>query len=923
MEGLRKDLDEERELRRSAVIESDKLWNEYRSEAHQALTAKAGLEKEVAFLSESLATLEASLCPVVLALADSMEAAGQACAMRAEDDRARARADVVKEQAVVERTQRGAMLAQVERDLLHRLEEDVSGLAVALERVQAAADVGSRETQRALAEHAGRAAAEEAKRVEGEQLKARVERGLEGLSFAVSEWAVELRAAQVDAAAEQLRAQRQARARERERIFAEAMSVVAQQQKAEVDSLQSVLDSTELSRGLGLLLNDYERGEWADTAISRARELASSFSERGAASSRSSSSPPPPPPPPPPPSNAVGAPAFRRSSKASAADDEGRDDHAGVLASGASTKFDANGAADLPEGATDSEAARWLEVQQERARLLDEVEQLQQQQGLLQASHAEAEAELRREHALLEEELRIVIEEEKRVRQTREEEWKGQKRQMEEELRRVTASAEEVEQEQMERQLEMERLSRRERELEEQILMHVQQPPSGDGGKAELEHQVHRMSAELDALLSRLASMELEAEAERDRAASLEELVRQREDDLDSLNRTIALYAECLAQDAAGVALLEESSPGSSPSQAPSPSAVTPATAGRGGGAEEQPAGAESSKVALLRGDTRAHAARASGGGQGGLGTGEEAGEERGEPCKAGMENLVMLQSTCDRLRSKTISLRADNKRLRRRVAQLEREVEAEEHSTSHGGVKRDEGADAQAASAGVGKVAAANNLVEERSALVMATLHGQCTKARLEAEALRRENRRLLCSPELLPEDFARNRLAAELKAAQDSLSRSIKRSDVLRRKVESALVRWRACGLVREAWECWAQEALTQPVGQGARAQPPQAPPAGRGPYSASSSYGSDDSAPGSPSRSPTPPTPPLPAHALSDAGAAASRGDSPAGSGHSAFESRGDGGVDGGGGEEEEAMDGESLPPPPPPAPARYVL
>jgi hypothetical protein len=573
--------------------------------------------------------------------------------------------------------------------------------------------------------------------------------------------------------------------------------------------------------------------------------------------------------------------------------------------------------------------------------LLDEVEQLQQQQGLLKASHAEAEAELRREHALLEEELRNVIEEEKRARETREEEWTGQKRRMEEELRRVTASAEEVEQEQMERQLEMERLSRRERELEQQILMHAQQPPSGDGGKAELEQQVHRMSAELDALLSRLASMELEAEAERDRAASLQELVRQREDDLDSLNRTIALYAECLAQDAAGVALLEESSPGSSPSQAPSPSAATPATAGRRGGAEEQPAGADSSKVALLQGDTRARAARASGGGQGGPGTSEEAGEAGDEPCKAGMENLVMLQSTCDRLRSKTISLRADNKSLRRRVAQLEREVEAEENSKSHGGVKHDEGADAQAASAGGGKVAAAT-LDEERSALVMATLHGQCTKARLEAEALRRENRRLLCSPELLPEDFARNRLAAELKSTQDSLSRSIKRSDVLRRKVESALVRWRACGLVREAWECWAQEALAHPVDQGARAQPPQAPgspPAGRGPYSASSSYGSDDSAPGSPqnsqaasSRSPTPPTPPLPTHAParapSGAGAAASRGGSgeaPAGSGHVGFESRGDGGVDGGGGEEEEAKDeeGESLPPPPPPAPARYVL
>ena len=38
-------------------------------------------------------------------------------------------------------------------------------------------------------------------------------------------------------------------------------------------------------------------------------------------------------------------------------------------------------------------------------------------------------------------------------------------------------------------------------------------------------------------------------------------------------------------------------------------------------------------------------------------------------------------------------------------------------------------------------------------------------------------------------PVDFARNRLAAELRAAQDSLSRSTKRHDLLRRKVSSSL--------------------------------------------------------------------------------------------------------------------------------------
>jgi len=38
-------------------------------------------------------------------------------------------------------------------------------------------------------------------------------------------------------------------------------------------------------------------------------------------------------------------------------------------------------------------------------------------------------------------------------------------------------------------------------------------------------------------------------------------------------------------------------------------------------------------------------------------------------------------------------------------------------------------------------------------------------------------------------PVDFARNRLAAELRAAQDSLSRATKRHDLLRRKVSSSL--------------------------------------------------------------------------------------------------------------------------------------
>jgi hypothetical protein len=59
-----------------------------------------------------------------------------------------------------------------------------------------------------------------------------------------------------------------------------------------------------------------------------------------------------------------------------------------------------------------------------------------------------------------------------------------------------------------------------------------------------------------------------------------------------------------------------------------------------------------------------------------------------------------------------------------------------------------------------------------------------------------------------LQPPDFARNRLAAELKSVQDAATRANKRHDVLRRKIEHALARAKARELLSRFWDSWCSQ-------------------------------------------------------------------------------------------------------------------
>jgi hypothetical protein len=123
------------------------------------------------------------------------------------------------------------------------------------------------------------------------------------------------------------------------------------------------------------------------------------------------------------------------------------------------------------------------------------------------------------------------------------------------------------------------------------------------------------------------------------------------------------------------------------------------------------------------------------------------------------LKGVELLQRTCGKLRLKIHALLADKETLLLRVSSLEaaasrrgvarggpeeeEEGEEEEGSRPHGGVEEEEkksrkrGGDVEGWRA-----------CDETKELVLATLNAKCTKARLEAEALRRENRALLTDP-------------------------------------------------------------------------------------------------------------------------------------------------------------------------------
>ena len=189
---------------------------------------------------------------------------------------------------------------------------------------------------------------------------------------------------------------------------------------------------------------------------------------------------------------------------------------------------------------------------------------------------------------------------------------------------------------------------------------------------------------------------------------SLANLLRLREDDLDSLNRTVALYAQSFAAASFSSAdVLSQSSPSASSSSSP-PHSPLPSEGEEqpGSAAGRAPAAGEKAQYDVASGQGMDAGVSGLGGGEAGevkeardaAGRQEELGRRGTGANEQGRRGLEQLERLCGKLRSRVVKLSADKEQLLMRIASLERVSAAPGVSAAEfkGGEEEDEGSRAR-----------------------------------------------------------------------------------------------------------------------------------------------------------------------------------------------------------------------------------